>query len=249
MRGLLGSRKLLFAALLAFCAVSLEAISFPFIFPIFGRRPHARASQQGSIPGQTAEIAGLKIVPAAQKCENWSWAASMVTSLGVQGVKMRQNDLVLRAYGGEVCKDSAGDFEQLAKVTDGVYHLEDGRKVRLEMRNVTGAPTVVDDLIMATRRGRPVIFFWKEHAYPVQAVVYDEIIGPNGYRIYQINELKLLDPFQADPGKQAVSFRRDQNDPAEISGVMDVVVTPVTQQEWLHPEKELEHPSEIQFPK
>ena len=198
---------------------------------------------------QTAEIPGLTPIIAAQKCANWSWAASLESVLASQDVQLKQNEFLTRADGGEICKDAPSDFDTLAKATDGEYRLADGRKVRLETRNTTGAPTATDDLIAALRLKRPLIFFWSSHAYLVQGVSYVEMIGANGHRMFAIQELRLLDPLERTPEKQAVSFARDKDNVADIDGVMDVVVIPIESSNWLHPEKELEHPTEIYFPK
>ena len=48
-------------------------------------------------PDQIAEIPNLAAIRATQKCENWSWAAAVETSLRAQGVKLPQNYWVMKA--------------------------------------------------------------------------------------------------------------------------------------------------------
>jgi hypothetical protein len=148
-----------------------------------------------------------------------------------QQVAMKQNVWVMKAYLGEVCIDAAPTMEKLARVVEGQYVLDDGRHVRLQARYISGAPTVPDDLIAPLRQGRPVLLFWKSRALLVRAVVYDEYIYPNNQRMFQIKEIKLLDPLLT--GKQReVSFVNGRDNPAEIGGMFQVVVVPEKRQAW-----------------
>jgi hypothetical protein len=199
-------------------------------------------------PDQIAEIPNLTATRAAQKCENWGWAAAVETSLRAQGVKLPQNYWVMKANGGEVCDDRPVNLETVSKLIDGKYTLDDGRKVILESTMVRGAPTVVDPLIVAPRAGRPLIFLWKGHSYLYSGMKYHEVIYATGQRDFEVQEIKLLDPFGA-PDNQAASFQAASDDPADIGGLLDVRAIPVEPQSWLHPEKELDHPQEIYFPK
>jgi hypothetical protein len=121
--------------------------------------------------------------------------------------------------------------EALAKVIDGAYVLDDGRHVRLESRYISGAPTIPDDLIAPLRLGHPVLLFWKSRALVVRAATYDEYIYPNGQRMFQIKEIKLVDPLLT--GKQReFSFVNGRDNPADIGGVFHVVVVPEKQLPW-----------------
>ena len=44
------------------------------------------------------------------------------------------------------------------------------------------------------------IFFWKSHAYLAVGAVYDEYIGPNGARVWDVKELTLLGYFTSEIG-------------------------------------------------
>jgi hypothetical protein len=200
-------------------------------------------------PDQRAELPKLDAVSAAQKCENWAWAAGLETSLRLQGINnLPQNYWVMKANGGEVCDDRPVSLQKISKLIDGKYVLDDGRKVLLESSTVSGVPTAVDPLIVATRSGRPLVFLWKGHPYLYVGMRYHEVIWATGQRDYEVQEMKLLDPVAA-PEKQAVSFNATKDDPADINGLLDIKATPIEPQSWLHPEKELEKPQEIYFPK
>ena len=217
---------------------------------IFRRTPQKRLAAITHVvhPNQKMEIPNLIAVPASQKCENWAWAAGIETSLRAQGVRLPQNYWVMKANGGEVCDDRPVSLEAISKLLDGKYTLDDGSKLVLESSTITGAPTVVDPLLVATRTGRPLIFLWKGHPYLYAGMTYHELIYATGQREFEVQEIKLLDPFAA-PEKQTASFKPSTDDPADINGVLDVRVIRIEPQSWLHPEKELERPQEIYFPK
>jgi hypothetical protein len=200
-------------------------------------------------PGQTVDIPGLTSVVARQKCENWAWAAALESILKTQAVDLRQSYWIMKSAGGELCKDDATDLDALAKLITGEYILKDGQKVRLSATAMAGAPGQVDLLIAAPRSGRPLLLFWKGHPYLYRGMIYDEIVAATGDKEFEIRQLNLLDPFFPSAEKQAETFTRDSDDAADINGLLDVVATPVNPPDWQHPEKELDHPTEIYFPK
>src|SRR5438270_5030257 len=208
---------------------------------VFHRSP-AGANGQPSVtetPGLSLEIADATINQAKQPCQNWTWAAAVETMVAPAGVPVTQDDLVTRAEGGSVCKEQNPSFDRMTRALDGNFYLEDGKKVKLETRNVTGAPTVIDDILMSMKTQHPLILFWKGHAYLLKGVVYSEfLVSSNGARVFEINELKLLDPTATKPEERAVSFVRDRDDANEIDGVMDVRVTADDGQSWLNPDTE-----------
>lgn len=200
-------------------------------------------------PGQTVNIPGLTSVVAGQQCQNWAWAAALESILKTQAVELRQNYWIMKSAGGEVCKDDAIDLDALAKLITGEYILSDGQKVRLAATAKAGAPGQVDLLIAAPRSGRPMLFFWKGHPYLYRGMIYDEMVAATGDKEFEIRQLNLLDPYFSGVEKQAATFKRDLDDAADINGLLDVVATPVNPPDWQHPEKELDHPTEIYFPK
>jgi len=199
-------------------------------------------------PDQSVDIPGLFSATAAQKCENWAWAAGLETILQTQKVDLKQKFWVIKAEGGELCKDSV-DLNSLAQYINGEYVLDDGRHARLEATTVSGLPQGIDPFILAPQAGRPLMLVWKGHPYLYVGMNYEELKFSSGQRLFSVTKLKLLDPFASDPAKQVAYFDREKDNLADISGMMDVIVTPVEGTDWLHPEKELDHPTEIYFPK
>jgi hypothetical protein len=182
-------------------------------------------------PGQLVDVPSFTATVAAQKCKDWAWAAALDTVLGLQGVKLGQKYWITKLHGGELCDDDFSRFEDLPRLIEGEYTREDASKVRVSASYVAGAPTHVDDLIVALRRGHPLILFWKGHAYVLSGLVYDEYIATSGQRIFEVREIKLRDPYLSG-GKQFVTFVRGTDDANDINGVMQVTVTPVEQQPW-----------------
>ena len=180
-------------------------------------------------PGQAVDLPALPAVAARQKCENWAWAAALEGAVYVAaGASLPQGDWVLKAGGTEACLDVAPTPEQMRRAAEGEYGLEDGRKLRLELRFRPGAPTTVDDLIVAVQQRRPPLVFWRGHAYLLAGLTYDEFIAPTGSRFFEVRELRLLDPLAALDKKaveRLVTFVRNRDDPAEIDGVLEVITT------------------------
>ncbi len=194
-----------------------------------GKKP--KGAPLARLPGQSAEIAKLAVSNPAQKCQNWAWAVAIETMLQAQKVPLKQNFWVQKVNGSEICVDGLPALEVLAHAISGRYVLEDGRKVRLESSYMSGAPTTPDDLIAPLRQGKPLLLFWKAHAFVLCAVVYDEYIYPNGQRMFQIQEMKLLDPLA--PAKQReLSFVNGRDDPAEILGIFQVTAIPEEPMPW-----------------
>lgn len=182
-------------------------------------------------PGQLVDVPSFTATVAAQKCKDWAWAAALDTVLGLQGVKLGQKYWITKLHGGELCDDDFSHFEDLPRLIEGEYTRADDSKARISVTYLAGAPTNVDDMIVALRRGHPLILFWKGHAYVLSGMVYDEYIAQSGQRIFEVREMKLRDPYLSG-GKQFLSFVKGTDDPKDIDGLMQVTVTPIEQQPW-----------------
>jgi hypothetical protein len=184
--------------------------------------------------GITAELPSPPAATtAAQKCENWAWAAGVETILRSEGVALDQHYWVQKSDAGEICLESLASLEQLSKVVTGEYVLDDASKVRLQSRFTVGAPVNVDSIILGLRAGHPALLVWKGHAYVLYGVVYDEYVSPTGHRFFDVRELKLVDPFFAGDAR-LVSFVKDRDDSADIGGTFEVSATPLTPTDWMH---------------
>ncbi len=179
-------------------------------------------------PNQTVEIKGLHVPVPAQKCEDFGWAAGVELMLRMQGVALDQKYWVTKMEGGELCIEQLRPMEELANVVNGEYLLDVAHKVKLETKYTVGAPTVLDDLIVAIREGSPWLLVWKGHPYVVYGMTYDEYIAQNNARIFMVKEIKLIDPLAApdDPQRQ-LSFVRGRDNLDEVNGTMIVRAVPV----------------------
>lgn len=174
-------------------------------------------------PDQTADLRHPKLVTAKQNCANWGLAAGLETMLAQQKVALDQNFWVMRLNYGEVC-DELPSIEHLTKVVDQEFVLDDGRHVRLELHFTPGAPVNIDDLLAALQRDRPQVLLWRGHPYFLVGATYDERIGRDGTRFFDIKELRLADTFAGQP---AVTFQKNRDDASEINGVVSVSVVPL----------------------
>jgi hypothetical protein len=173
-------------------------------------------------PGLTADLQPVKFTTAKQECENWAFAAGVESVLRRQGVDLNQNFWVMRLHGGELCTPDPPTMDALAKVINDEFVLDDGRHVRLELRFVPGAPADIDSVIAALQRQEPTLLVWRGHPYYLTGITYDEYVGRDGMKMFDVKELRLANTYAGLPGR---SFEKGRDDPAEIDGILNVSVT------------------------
>lgn len=175
-------------------------------------------------PDQTADLASdVKMATAKQDCENWALAAGVETMLQQQNVALDQSFWVMRLNGGELCDDKMPRMEALAQVVNREFVLDDGRHVRLELRFAPGAPVNVDAMIAGLKLQQVSLLLWKGHPYYLTGMTYDERIGRDGTRFFEVKELRLANTFAKVPG---VTFQKGRDNPDDIAGILSVAVLP-----------------------
>jgi hypothetical protein len=173
-------------------------------------------------PDQTADLAAdVKMVTAKQDCENWALAAGVEAMLRRQNVALDQNFWVMRLNGGELCLDKLPSIDALSQIVNREFVLDDGRHVRLELRYAPGAPMNIDALIAAVKLQQISLLLWKGHPYYLTGVTYDERIGRDGTRFFEVKELRLANTFAKVPG---VTFQKGRDNPEDITGTLSVAV-------------------------
>ena len=182
------------------------------------------------LPPQSVNIVTTVPDP-AQRCTNYAIAIAIAAMLRAQNVALDQHFWVQKANGGEVCLDPLPDLDRLARAVNGVYILDDGRKVTLETDVFPGAPRIPDDVIAPLKNGLPLLLLWKSRAYLLHGAAYDEYIYPNGQRMFQLTELKMTDVL-APAKEREVKFTNGADDPADIAAIIRVIATPVDPQRW-----------------
>jgi hypothetical protein len=183
------------------------------------------------VAGQKVDIQPPVVPKLLQRCENWAVAADLEALLAAQQVPLPQRYWVVKGDMGEVCRDNPIDFVKLRKMVEGEYVLDSGAKVRLEMVATEGAPTVPDAVIAELKREHPAILFWKNRAYLLLGVTYDEYVYPNGQRMFEIREMRLRDPYLS-AAAQPVTFVKGRDDAAEIGGIVQVKVEKIEAIPW-----------------
>jgi hypothetical protein len=175
-------------------------------------------------PDQTADLASdVKMITAKQDCENWALAAGIETMLQRQNVALDQGFWVMRVHGGELCLDKMPSIDALAQVVNKEFVLDDGRHVRLEVRFVPGAPSNIDAVIAGLKLQQVSLLLWQGHPYYLTGITYDERIGRDGTRFFEVKELRLANTFAKQPG---VTFQKGRDNPDEIAGILSVAVLP-----------------------
>jgi len=193
--------------------------------------PAAKKPKPGFIrkPG-TAQLRNFSVVTPAFECSNWAWAAATESILAMDQVAVDQHDLVQKTFGGELCIDSPLDLAKMGKMVAGEYRVNDKLKMKVVARVIPpGGVISAEALIGGVKRERPVILFWKSKAYVVVGVAYDEFIGPNGARYWEVKELTLLDPV----AQNTVTFQKGRDDMADLGGAMDFVLMEMREIDWL----------------
>lgn len=173
-------------------------------------------------PDQTADLpSGIKMVTAKQDCENWAMAAGVETMLARQNVALDQSFWVMRLNGGELCLDKPPSIDALSQVVNREFVLDDGRHVRLEVRFVPGPPVNIDAVIAGLKLQQVSLLLWQGHPYYLTGVTYDERIGRDGTRFFEVKEMRLANTFAKQPG---VTFQKGRDNPNDIAGILTVAV-------------------------
>jgi hypothetical protein len=172
-------------------------------------------------PDQIVDLDSKKTVAAKEQCENWALAAGLEAMLREQKVALDQSFWVMRMNGGLLCVASLPSPDSLARLVNREFVLDDGRHVRLELSFTAGAPVDIDSLIARLQRQEISLMIWRGHPYYLVGATYDEHVGRDGSRLYEIKELRLANTFAGVPG---VTFQKGRDDPGEIGGVVTVSV-------------------------
>lgn len=174
-------------------------------------------------PDQTVDLAAdTKLNTAKQSCENWAMAAGLETMLQRQNVPLDQSFWVMRLNGGELCVDDMPTIDAVKLVVNRDFVLDDGRHVRLEIQSTPGPPVSIDPIIVGLKLQQVTLLLWRGHPYYVTGVTYDERIGRDGTRYFEVKEIRLANTYAKLPG---VTFQKGRDDPAEIQGILSVSVT------------------------
>ena len=170
-------------------------------------------------PDQTADLDAKKIVAAKEKCENWALAAGLEAMLQDEKVALDQSYWVMRMNGGLLCVSTLPPWDTLARLVNREFVLDDGRHVRLELNFTAGAPADIDSIIVRLQRQQLTLMIWHGHPYYLVGATYDEHVGRDGSRLYEIKELRLANTFAGVPG---VTFQKGRDDAGGIGGVVTV---------------------------
>ena len=180
-------------------------------------------------PDQREEITGAieKASTALKPCMSYVWAAAVETLVRPQHVSIKQEDWVVKAFGGAKCIDRGLDYTALAARVSSDYALDDGRKVRISAAYEIGLPDSPEALVMQLRQGRQSIMVWKGKPFLLIGVLYDLAYDSNYRQTVYIRELKLVD-LMATSGtpERIVVFKRDleQDNSGEINGFITIDV-------------------------
>jgi len=210
---------------------SLRAMTAVSVLLLLAMPAAAKKQKAGFVrkPG-TAQMRNFSVAAPAFECSNWAWAAATESILALDQVAVDQRELVRKAFGGELCVDSPLDLEKMGKMVAGIYPVNPKLKRKVEARVIPPGGTISAEALLAgIMRERPMIVFWKSRAYVAIGAAYDEWIGPNGMRLWEVRELTLFDPVK----QTTVTFQKGRDDVADLGGAMDYVTIEMREVDWL----------------
>lgn len=166
-----------------------------------------------------ARFAGLN-TPAQQKNTQWCWAACIEMVCRWYGVRLSQQSIVARVYGGLV--NMPADDRNLTAALNSKWTADDGTSFRIQASVFSPAmgQANVDNqrMIQDLANERPLIVGARTHATVLARVDYVE--GPYGQPIVQ--RAHVIDPWPgaAPPPQFARSLQPDEMTPIQMGGTL-----------------------------
>lgn len=144
-------------------------------------------------------------VTEVQKTPVWCWAASIAMTIRAQGVKWRQEDVVL-ATKGQLSVETASEVEMTAFLNRWNMLDYDGRKWSVQSRKYNGFPPT-SAIKASLESGRPMIFTYRTGSNSEHAVVlYSANYPDDGSRLHSVY---FYDPYTGEKGEASGSdFRK-----------------------------------------
>lgn len=188
----------------------------------------ASAFGQQVIPMPPIQLQNFRATEAARDCDNSILAAALESVLSYDGVRVQQSYWIDKLFFGRNCSTARINYEKLASGINRDWVLDDGRKITLRARYLTGADVSADAVILQLNAKRPMIFVWKDRPYLIYGAAYDKVVNVStdvstGNIQYVIRKLDLIDATKkAEQG--LLSFDRSKENSAEINGIMTLDV-------------------------
>ena len=131
-----------------------------------------------------------------QRRQNWCWAASVQMILNIAGIRVSQEDVVERIYGGDL--DRGGTSQQILDALTGWAPTISGTTALLNPLPLTNDPDMIDDLSL----GWPLVVGLRNsdgsgHAEVITAVKYG--VQADGSPAFQ--SVVLRDPWPYNPSR------------------------------------------------
>jgi len=173
-------------------------------------------------PNKKLDLPGdLNFSTGQQNCLNWAFAAGLEMLLKRHNVPLNQTYWVQRLNGGNVCIDQLPGIDELKRVMNKEFTLDDGRHVRLEAQFVPGPPVNVAAIVANLQQQELSLVLWRWHPYYLTGATYDAFISSNGNQ-YMLREIRLADTFDKQP---ATTFQRGRDNVNDIAGILSIQVT------------------------
>jgi hypothetical protein len=147
------------------------------------------------------ERLGAPSTSGRQQMQNWCWAASVQMTLNMAGIRVTQNQVVERIYGGDL--DRGGTAQDIMNALSGWAPTVNGKMAELHPAPLTNDAEMLDDLSL----GWPLIVGLKNpdgsgHAEVITAVTY--AVRPDNTPIFR--SVVLRDPWPLNPSREEISW-------------------------------------------
>lgn len=157
-------------------------------------------------PGYRTCSVGVEVglETARQRCREWCWAACIEAVFNFHGRRVRQERIVNKVYGGNICRSAIGP--QIAHAVDGEWAEEGGDtfdasiEVLWDSQFQFGRPDAVIQAARELEADNPLIIGALGHATVLTAMTY----SGNGFAV-QLNELVVRDPWPGNPNRRVLT--------------------------------------------
>ncbi len=183
------------------------------------------------LPDQSVKVPDVPEVHAVQRCENYALAADLEAMLRQQNAPISQDAIADKIWSG-ACLDSPPDLEQVKRRLEDEYILADGRRVRVEAKVMSALPSAPEPFLLPLFHGETYVLYWRNHAYLLVSVLWDETNFYGAGRIFHFRQFTLLDPFETGE-KRTVTVDVAKNGLSEFGGTLQVKVTEDKPSQWV----------------
>jgi len=171
-------------------------------------------------PNQEVKVASLPSAVAASTSDSAVLAASLATALMEPEVCCGRNS----ALEDRIPSAKGLSLKELGEKLRGKHYLGDGLSFLVADQYWPGASVKAEEILSSLMAQHPLLMDWNGHLYVLYGAVFDEYASYSGSNYHVIHTLLLVDVRFSDR-RRYVSFNRETDDWAKVSGLLALTVT------------------------